>query len=267
MKKINSFDEYIEITKQAQAMQMKNFNCYLMPDEINLLIQNEKLFYLRNDSTLEIIAKHGRYFKVYFYGTEGFSFIESQDFSMPIITDITYSFDMKEKDMCLKKKLEKMGFAVNATSSRMSSHNFEFKLPKIDYNLEKLSLDEVVEVLKIWEENFNPIKNLIYTEEEIVQNKDSIFVLKSKEGLVVGAMEIVLNSRSGMIQHIAIKKEFHHKGLGSCLEVFYIKLCKSLGIQTLLLYTIDSNLNAQNFHKKFGFEFDGKHNIQMIYRR
>ena len=267
MKKFDSFDEFVDVTKQAQEQNMKNLNCYLFPDEIKLLIEKQSLFYVKNDTTLQIITKHGRYFKVYFYGTDNFSFVEFDNLSLPVITDISYSQNLKERDLILKQKLLNMNFEINSSSSRMTSTNADISIRGCDYLIEKMNKNQVQDVFDIWEENFDPIQNLLYDKSEILENINSIFVLKNKEKKVVGAMEIITSAKTGIIQHVAIKKEFQNKGLGSYLEAFYIKFCKSLGINTFLLYTIDDKLSVQNFHKKFGFDFDGKHNIQLIYRR
>lgn len=266
MKKFDSFEEYIDVTKKAQIAKMKNFNCYLFPDEIKKLIQKGNLYYFSDDNTLEVIAKHGSYYKIYFYGTENFLFLNFDNDSLPIITDIAYSNTLKEKDLAFKEHLQMLGFKINSTSSRMRSDKINFDIKNTEFTIEKSQPKDVQDILSIWEENFDITENLVYNKDEALENIDSIYVLKNKVGLIVGAMQIVLNSNSGMIQHVAIRKDFQHKGLGSILEAFYINHCKILGIKTLLLYTLDSNVNAQNFHKKFGFDFDGKHNIQMIYR-
>lgn len=262
MKKISSLNEFLSITKIAN---LKNLNCYLFPDEIKIFAENNQLFYEQNDSTLQIIVKHSRYFKIYFYGNENFSFISFPS-SLPIITDISYSNSLKEKDLKLKESLEKQNFFINSSSSKMTSKNFDIDIQNSNYKIEKLAKDEIDVIYNIWEENFNPIENLLYDKSEILENIDSIFVLKDDKS-ILGCMQLVLTSRLGMVQKIAIKKEFQRKGLGSVLESFYINYCKSLGITNLMLYTIDSNLKAQTFHKKFGFEFDGKHNIQLMQRR
>lgn len=266
MKKFNTFEEYVDITKMAQLAKMKNINCYLFADEIKNLIKKEQLHYIINDTTLEIFVKHERYLKCYFYGKDDFSFVKPEGESLPIITDIAYSLSLKEKDLFFKQKLEGMNFNVNATSSRMASKTMDCQTKFVGFKVEKAKTSYVNDILRIWEENFDPIQNLLYDKKEIEENIDSIYVLKNSDNCVVGAMQIVLNSKSGIIQHVAISKEYQRKGLGSILEIFYINYCKMLGINTLLLYTIDDNFNAQNFHKKFGFDFDGKHNIQMIYR-
>ena len=262
MTKINSLDEFLNITKIAN---LKNLNCYLFPDEINSLSKNNQLYYEKDDSTLQIIVKYPRYNKIYFYGNENFNFIDFPS-TLPIITDISYSNILKEKDEALKKRLNELGFVVNSSSSKMTSNNFDVDFEISNFTIEKINKSEIDTVYDIWEENFDPVENLLYDKKEILENLDSIFVLKNKKH-ILGCMQIILSRRFGMIQRIAIKKDYQGKGLGRTLESFYINYCKSLGITNLMLYTIDSNKKAQAFHKKFGFEFDGKHNIQLMLRR
>ena len=267
MIKFLSLDEFVLLTKMAQDSGMKNINCYLFPNEVEIMIEKGQISYLQSKTTFQVIVEYGRYFKVYFYGKDDFSFIDFVSKTKPIITDIAYSNVMREKDVLLKEKFEKMGFEVKSRSSRMKSQNFDFDIKNDDYKIEKMAADERKYVLEIWEENFDATNDLLYDADELWEKQDDVFVLKNKAENIVGVIEISQNSRAGFMQKLAIKKSAQGKGLGSYLESFYINYCKSLGFNNLLLYTIDDNFRAQNFHKKFGFDFDGKHNIQFIYRR
>lgn len=264
MKNFKSLEEYIEITQQSQSKGVKNINCYLMPNEITELIDENRLFYIKNHDTLQIMVKRDRYFKVYLYGNEEFRF-ESFETDLPILIDIPYSIKMNSRLLEFKEKLEQQGFILNSTTTRMSCPIFDADCKLGDFVIEDLHNDQIEEVYNIWEENFDPIQNLLYSKEEIKNCKNKIYILKENDN-VLGAMEIVLNGTNGWVQHIAIKRECQGRGLGGILESFYINYCKSLGIKTLLLYTIDSNVNAQRFHTKFGFIPDGKYNCQFIFR-
>ena len=261
-----SLEEYIEITKQAQTEGLRNINCYLMPNEIADLVKNNQLFYLKNDSTLQLMVKKDRYFKVYWYCNENFKF-EPFETILPILADLPYSVKMNDRLLNFIEKLENQGFKLNSTTTRMSCPIFDAGYNLNGLKIEELKSNEIDEVYNIWEENFDPVQNLLYSKKEIENCENQIYVLKDEENKIYGAIEIITNGNYGWVQHIAIKSEHHGKGLGGLLESFYINKCKSLGIKTLLLYTIDSNLNAQRFHKKFSFTPDGKYNCQFIYRR
>lgn len=266
MDKFKSFEEYVEITLSAQKRGLRNINCYLMPDEIKMLMQEDSLYYLNSDNVLQIIMKKDRYIKIYFYTNENFNFISFSS-TLPIITDLPYSNKMPERLVVFREKLETQGFVLNSTTTRMSCTIFEESDIKIgDYVIEQLEEKDIDTIYDIWEENFDGVENLLYSKEEIKNNKNPVFLLKDRTGNVYGGAEILANGSYGWVQKIAIKKSQQGRGLGAILERFYINKCKSLGIKTLLLYTIDSNLNAQRFHKKFGFQPDGKYNCQFIYR-
>lgn len=266
MKSFNSLQDFIEITKEAQKHGYKNLNCYLMPNEIIKLIGKNALSYIFNENTLQIIIKADRFIKVCFYAND-FVFTPFES-NLPIIVDIPYSGKMNERMLDFKQKLLSQGFCLNSETTRMSLSNFD-KMPiNVEgFAIEKLNAHDIDEVYQIWEENFDAVEDLLYSKEEIKTCENKIFVLKDKENNIVGAVEIVINGMYGWVQKIAVKKFHKGKGFGGILERFYINTCKSLGIKTLLLYTINSNLNAQQFHKKFGFMPDGKYNCQFIYRR
>lgn len=267
MIKFKNYDEYIEKTRQALERKLKNLNCFLLPEKIKQLIDEGILYYLEDENVFEIIVKNDEYYKVSFYSNDNFKFLNF-DSDRPIITDLPYSNDMNDKVKKIATLFEKEGFAVNCKSSRMIKN--DFNVPNFKYNtnvtIDSLSDKTIDAVVDIWQENFDKIQDLLYSKRELMKYADNIYVLKDEESNVIGAAEITIESGSGMISKIAIDKSYHGKGYGSFLEIFYINYCKMLGLKRLLLYTIDDNISAQNFHKKFGFVEDGKHNCQYIFK-
>ena len=267
MEIIESFDVYNNLIKEAQQKNLKNFNCYLMPNEIKDLINQNKLFYVKSDNVLQIMIKEYYFFKVSWYANESFSFIKF-DSVLPIITDLPYNIKMSEKQIKIADLITKQGFVVNCESSRMIKTNFDIPLNEHlfeGYTITKMGKSDVNAINKIWIDNFDPIKNLLNSESEI-QAMSNIYVCKNSENEILGAMEIVCEGNNGWIQKIAVDKSLQSKGIGSFMEIFYINMCKMLGLRNLLLYTIDDNISAQNFHKKFGFVPDGRHNCQFIFK-
>ena len=262
----NNFEEFLTETQNAQKNKLKNINCYLLPNETESLINKKALKYLKNENTLQIIMETDRFNKIYFYGDQDFTFIPFQT-NKPILIDLPYSGEPSEKIINLRKKLESQNFFLNSSTTRMNLTEFNnVQFNSFDYIIEKIKLAEIDEIYNIWEENFDAIENLLYSKNEIKTNKDSIYVLKNKNNEILGVMEIILNNNVAWIQKIAIKKSFHGKGLGAILEKFCLNLCKTLGIKNILLYTVDSHIEASVFHKKFGFKPDGKFNYQYVKR-
>lgn len=265
MREIKTFDEYITLTKECMKSGLQNINCFLLPNETSNLIAKKKLYVLQNENTLQLIIKNGHYYKICFYGNKEFSFIDFPS-DRPIITDIPYNKIMSEKNINFKNRLLSQKFVVNSNSSRMSLQNFSEKQLNYDPLICNLQANDIADSLKILYDNFNILEDLLYNEEEMKENINSFYTLK-KDDEVIGIMEIVIDNSCGWVKKIAIKDKYKGFGFGALMENFYINRCKMLGIKTLLLYTIDDNINAQKFHKKFGFEFDGRHNCQLIYRR
>lgn len=265
MKKFENFQQFTDTIITAQHSKLKNINCYLMPNEITSLIENSQISYLSNENTLQIIVEHDRFVKVYFYGNENFSFLPF-DCSKPVITDLPYAIEKGEKFQKIDAALTK-NFVLNSSATRMMldiDGEAEFDLADMTIDLMKPS--EIDAVYQIWEENFDPNKNLLQSKAEIARDKDPIYVLKDREGNILGVSQLILEGKNAWIQKIAIKKGCQGLGLGGKLENFCITQCKTLGIKKILIYTIDGE-RAATFHKKFGFYPDGKHTCQYILRR
>lgn len=265
MKKFENFQEFTDTIINAQRSKLKNINCYLMPNEITALIENSQISYLSNESTLQIIVEHDRFVKVYFYGNENFSFIPFSC-DKPIITDLPYAIEKGEKFQRLNEALTR-NFALNSSATRMMleiDDTQEFN--STDMTIDLMTPSEIDDVYQIWEENFDPNKNLLQSKAEIARDQNPIYVLKDKDGGIFGVSQLVIEGKNAWIQKIAIKRGCQGLGLGGILEKFCITLCKSLGIKKILIYTIDGD-RASSFHKKYGFYPDGKHTCQYILRR
>ena len=188
---------------------------------------------------------------------------------MPIITDIPYNKTLNEKQIAFSKKLESCGFVMNSIASRMCKNieNEEIKnVEMFGFKIEKASIDDLDAICEIWNENFEPIKNLMYSKNEIQQHLNDIYVCKSNNNEVIGAMGLVEINGYGWVEHISIKNSLQGKGIGSLMERYYINHFKMLGIKNLLLYTINDNITAQVFHKSFGFTYDGRCNCQYLFK-
>ena len=266
MKQIKSIEEYNNLTKEAQLNGLKNLNCFLLPNEVECLIKDEQLFYINDENTLQFIVVKDRYNKVCFFGNDDFVFFKVSN-NNPSITDMPYNRILTDKNLALKEKLENLGFQLNSISSRNCCRNLDVKINEYEgYTIELLNDNEIDVIYDMWEENFDFLENLLYSKQEIKACENPIYVLKDKFNNIVGGMELVINSSFGLVQRIAVSKKHQGKGLGSILEKFYINKCKELGLKMLLLYTIDSNLNAQKFHAKFGFIPDGRKNYQFLFK-
>lgn len=263
MKKFESIDEYYQIVSDTQKSKLKNINCYLLPNEINDLIKNSRIGYLADDNTLQIIVDYDRLVKVYFYGNEDFDYLDF-DAQKPIVTDLPYVNEKDEKFHKNEKKLKDLGFAFSSSSTRMAYNNFDMqKCYENDLTIDKMRAEDVDYVYKIWEENFDPVHNLLFSKDEIIDNMDTVYVLRDKCGRVAGVTQLIVQGNMAWIQKIAIGKSHQGCGLGGVLEQFCLTTCKSLGIKKILLYTVDGT-TASTFHQKFGFVPDGKFNCQYI---
>ncbi len=261
MMKFRDIDEYYEIIAGAQKSKLKNINCYLLPNEINDLIKNSRIGYMSDDNTVQIIVEYDRLIKVYFYGNEDFNYLDFYS-QKPIITDLPYVNEKNEKFYKNENKLIDLGFAFCSSSTRMAYNNFDMqKCYSNDLLIDKMRAEDLDYVFDIWEENFDPVHNLLFSKDEIIDNMDTVYVLRDRGGRVAGVTQLIVQGNNAWIQKIAIGRSYQGHGLGGVLEQFCLTTCKSLGIKKILLYTVDGK-TASTFHQKFGFVPDGRYNCQ-----
>lgn len=265
MKEIKSIEEFKNLTKSSLENKFYNINCFLFLYEIKNLIRQRRLFYLQDESTLQIIIKNDLYFKVYWYGNNEFSFLPIFT-NKPIITDLPNKWDAKKMEE-IETRIKKIGGAPWLTISRMSVDSKEakigFKLP-LGVKIALASEDDIDRVYEIWNFSFDTNSNLLYSKEEIKRELNNIYVCKDRNDEIIGAMEVVLKGNRSWLRKIAVVSELKSRGVGTFLEVFYINLSKLLGKKTLFTETNINDFRVNAFHQKFGFKCDGHFNKQFI---
>ncbi len=120
---------------------------------------------------------------------------------------------------------------------------------------------------KSWQETYTGLMNQEYLDKMNVEKCVNIakkylenILIAEVDGKIIGyscysqCRETNYESY-GEIIAIYVLKEYHKKGIGKMLmDACIKKLSKYKGI---VLWVLDSNKNAINFYKKYGFSFDG----------
>lgn len=120
--------------------------------------------------------------------------------------------------------------------------------------VEKLTLEDLDQVLEIEKENFDdpwPSEAFI---NDISQNSNKeLFVLKDGN-VVIGYFDVWYMYDDADLENIAIRKEYQGKGLGEMLLNKCIERCKEKNVFLLHLEVKIDNVKAHNLYKKLGFE-------------
>lgn len=125
-------------------------------------------------------------------------------------------------------------------------------MPEIEICLmTEADLDGVMEIEK---ENFKfPWKREIFLS-DLHRQSAHCFVAK-KKGVVLGYIVILQALDEFHLANIAVRKIYQRQGIGNALMSEMLKIAKEKGIKNIYLEVRKSNLGAQIFYEKFGFNF------------
>ena len=98
-------------------------------------------------------------------------------------------------------------------------------------------------------------KNLFRNE---IGNSQKYYVVALSEGNVIGYGGIAFVLDEGDIMNIAVHPDFRKKGIGSGILTMLIEYATDKSASLINLELRESNENAYNMYKKFGFETVGK---------
>ncbi len=82
---------------------------------------------------------------------------------------------------------------------------------------------------------------------------------------IVGAIMCSQDGRRGYLNHLAVSKEYHGKGIGTELVSRSLKALKRQNIHKTTVPVLKSNINAQKFWNKIGFSKEDIIEMHSIY--
>ncbi len=123
-----------------------------------------------------------------------------------------------------------------------------------NYIIEKMSFNDIDEVIKIQQElNINiTSKNSLIN--DLSDSHYCYFILKAKDNKIIGYAGISTIIDSMDILSIVIAKDFQRLGIGSILLEYLINYARENFKVTILLEVRKTNIPAQKLYGKYGFE-------------
>lgn len=123
-----------------------------------------------------------------------------------------------------------------------------------DYVINKLSVDDLEEVLKIEKEvELSPWSRESFLF-ELLHNKNALYLAaRSTKGELTGFAGAWIFKDEAHISTISVGKSFRGLGLGSLLLYRLIEVCKKRGCYWITLEVWEKNKPAIALYKKFGF--------------
>ena len=270
MEHIKDLDLYNELLKKAKKTKgAVNINCFLMPNDIQKAIDEGDLYFEENTAGVCIYINRKVFYQLYLVINPEVK-IDITKLDLPIICEFPGVNTLPDK--CLKaiEVLKNNGFVNNATTKRMAmSYQPEGKVldePKRGYTIELAKEHHAADIIKLWEQTFDPCVNLLPGKEELIQEitKENVLCAIDEDDNLIGVLQGEFARGNAFIWHQAVDPKMRGHQIGKALSQAYFDKAYQKGITKHLLWVVLDNKGSINFHSKFGYAFDGKFSEQYL---
>lgn len=277
MIEVSSLDCYKSIVSEFKKSGEKPFsNCFLMPNEIQRLTEEKKLFALLNDEWLFLLCDRGDYFSVYYYafaasGAESAkTLFEKEKFSKELLLDVT--FRGANGDKSTVKTLVSGGvFGEYKTYKRMllsfrNAGEGELKAEVAPgYRLEKSADYETV--LSLWKTGLDEKSTPLPTREDFEEFEKAglFFALADEKGETACVLVLNRRGKNALIEHLVCSPAHRRRGLAKSLFILALQSAKETGVLDARLWVDEKNTPAISLYEKLGFLDDGTKSEQYIF--
>ena len=123
--------------------------------------------------------------------------------------------------------------------------------------IEKMTIQDGIEIKKDFEENFDSFWNINILKSEL-NNNNSLYFVAKKQNEILGFIGILINFDFTEITNIVVKKDFRKLGIGKMLLEKIIEETKKFNKEMIYLEVNENNEGAINLYKKYRFEEVGR---------
>lgn len=243
-------------------------NCFLMPEEINFLISQKRLFVKIYSEWLIIICQRDDYSNFYYYTCESAPTSCVKEFLCTFQNNDIYMDIVSRSgkgDLVTPEKLVTNGCAEKyKTYQRM-----QLSLKSIDpdnYNTTlpegyKLSLDycDYYALMDLWKHTLDEKSTPLPQEEELLGlcKTQNLFTIVDKNNELAGVVILSASSKQATIQHLAVSNSHRRKGLAMYLANSAITKAKKCNLNTIKLWVDCDNSSAIALYDRLNFKTDG----------
>ena len=269
MTEITSIEQFYDIVNTFKGVFEKTLtNCFLMPEEINTLISQKRIFIKSYSEWLIIICKRDDYSNFYYYTTDKSSTSCVKEFLNTIGNDDIY-IDVVSRfgngDLATPEKLVTYGCATKyKTYQRMQlslknveNNLFNVKLPE-GY---KLSLDycDYRALMDLWKQTLDEKSTPLPQKEELLQlcKTQKLLTVLNEDNELAGAVILCASSKQALIQHLAVANNHRRKGLAMYLIKSLLSQAIQCNLTNIKLWVDCNNSSAIALYNQLNFKPDG----------
>lgn len=269
MTEITSTEQFYDIVNTFRNSFEKTLtNCFLMTEEIKLLISQKRIFVKKLPEWLIIVCQRDDYCNFYYYTTENSSASYVKEFLNTPGNDEIY-LDAVSRfgngDLVTPEKLISFGCAEkykNYQRMQLSLKNIEPDLFKSDLpDGYKLSVNycNYNALIDLWKQTLDEKSTPLPQREELLQlcQEQNLLTVLNENDELAGVVILSTSSKQGLLQHLAVAKNHRRKGLAMFLTTAVISKAIQCNLKTIKLWVDCNNLSAIALYNQLNFKPDG----------
>lgn len=242
-------------------------NNYLMLDEYENLIMEERIYAICAQKNSCYLVKKDKCFRVYYYINDVAEAIEldsSDDFVLEILFRGEKNYPANEiaywESCGFKTHLIRNQYEAPFRDLQMETEDlFEGDIDFAD------ELEDVLFAVELFNSVFDPYSGDYISQEQIRRLLDERNILIAyKNGLRAGALHFYYKSNRVWLGHVAVLDKYRGQHLGSALVDTYIRKNAENNSVRFSLWVQQQNQTAINMYQRKGFRYVNKSTISML---
>ncbi len=269
MTEIITTAQFYDTVNTFKTVSEKTFtNCFLMPDEIKLLISQRRIFVKNLPEWLLIFCNREDYTNLYYYTTENSSASCIKEFlkdfeNNNIYTDIVSRFG--KGDLATPEKLVAYGCAEKYKTYQRMQLSFK----DVDSNFSNSKLPEGYKLAfdycdfdaltELWKQTLDEKSTPLPQKDELLQlcKGQNFLTVLTENNELAGVVLLSASSKQGLIQHLAVANKHRRKGLAMHLMNSVILTAKQHNLNMVRLWVDCNNSSAIALYDQLDFKPDG----------
>jgi len=281
MQPVKDFKEFALILNGFKKTHDKEIetNCFFLPNEVSAYTDQQRLFYIKQDTALFFIVNEEYYYHLYYYIVRGICVEKNipEKFEKPVTLDFVFRLSRMPEDLDgMLKRWRDAGFAdykqyMRLNRSIAAEDDSHIQNPDVEksyrFGYEDTSL--AGNIRKLWEESLDIYSTALHSVEGIAENLQAgnVFYLTDRVGELCASLYVTISGTTCIIQHVTVDKRYRGQGLGAYLLLKVLAQMKQRGLRNSYLWADEKNTSAIRLYEKCGYVHNAMISKQFIYKR